>query len=490
LRKLASVNEFSYNVAQNIGKEFNMKHLSFFVLLMLFVTVGVSNTQAKGKAKKPIENIAEDLEHFGQLIVDLKTANKNARKKIVSEICKKGLGHESATIFVFCFKALKRSNNEEIYSAVAAFVKKKKSKNPYVIGAGLNIVRQSKNPANWEACLPHLKSKNRGIGVMAAELAGQGLRKAVPDLMSMLGKIDMRRLTVTLGVLNYLTGQKFNLTPTYFKNWWDSNKKDFDKTPILRKTKKPLEYFQIKRTSGSSYHGQKLDMANTFFCMDTSLSMQPDAPIKRPKKEKGYFKKNNSFPKLPDGNGSKIWEARRELATAIKNLSSRMSFGIVTFGGRIDAYNMGKLQKAKEKKNLVEAYKWVLYDTPLSWGTWLFQSVAIALQNPDTEVIYLLTDGAPTSAPSRTGVGNIKMDATHDLRQAKYFNATYIENLAFREFNYRRVIIHSILVGNDGAANKGKPLLKSISKVTHGDFKQISVKKANKKDDKKKKPAK
>ena len=35
-----------------------------------------------------------------------------------------------------------------------------------------------------------------------------------------------------------------------------------------------------------------------------------------------------------------------------------------------------ELFPAKKKENLVDAYKWMLYETPLSFGTLVYQSVA------------------------------------------------------------------------------------------------------------------
>jgi hypothetical protein len=454
--------------------------------------------EAKKKAAKEAEaNVSEVTAHLKKLLKELKNATKKSDiKNGVTEIWEKGLTHPDATVFMLCYEGIRDLKNDKVNLALAALVKKGKKVTAYQLGAGLDLLRYSKNPKVWEACLPHIKSKHRGVGTVAVEVAGQGLRKAVPEIMRHLKRIDMRRRTISLAVLNHLLGESFPMDPVYFENVWLTLKKKFDTKPMVRKTDAPTEFHGVRRLSGASYHGQKLDLANTIFSIDASNSMKPDDPAVKPKPDKKKRYKTSSdekhitFPPLPKGNGSKIWEARRELAMAIKGLNRHMQFGVFTFGGRVDAYNKGILQKAENKQNLVDAYEWVLYNTPLTRGTWLYQSVGVALRNKDTEVIYLLTDGAPIKFACEKGPDTVLTGRDDELSNKLYYDSKYIVLEAQREYITRRLIINTLQFGGKAGKSKGGVILSDLAKVTHGTFKAVKINKKNRAEDKKAKKEK
>jgi len=430
------------------------------------------------KGKKESGQVPE----FEEDVTKLKGGDTN----VVSRLILEGLAHKDADVFSLCFKALRDSNNEKIYEAIAKKVSSVQS--PIALAACLNILQHSNNPKNWKVCLKHVDSPNRAVGHIATELAGQGVKEAVPKLIKNLKNVKMKRMTVTLLVLNRLIGKSFKLDPTYFENWWGdkTTQSEFKKTmrTPLERSGGVIDFNKEKKFTAGSYHGSKIEYANSMFSLDTSLSMKPDQEYPRPEPQTGkeYLKGELEapFPPMPAGNGSKIWTARIALATAIKNLHRKMMFGVITFGGQIDAWKEAKLYPASVRKNLVDAYTWVLYDTPLTLGTFLYQSVEVATANDDIEVMYLLTDGAPARCKLNICEnGSIPLTSDDEILKVKYFNHEYINHLAFRLYETKRVTVHTFLIGG----SRGAEVLQSISEATHGDYKVIDMKKNKAKKD-------
>jgi len=414
---------------------------------------------------------------FEKDVANVKAGNNLSTS--VSRLMKDGLGHEAADVFSFCFKALKDSKNEEVYEVIAKKIKSVKS--PIALAACLNLLQHSNDPKNWKACLDFVDSPNRAVGHIATELAGQGVREAVPSLIKNLKNIKMRRMTTTLMVLNRLIGKDFKFDPIYFQNWWSDKKRQQEFKKIMKEPLErsggPIDFNKKKIYTAGSYHGAKIERANSMFSLDTSLSMKPDQeyPRPEPKTDKAYLKGGleTPFPPMPAGNGSKIWTARIALATAIKNLHRKMMFGVITFGGQIDAWKEAKMYPASDRQNLIDAYTWVLYDTPLTLGTMLYQSIEIATMNDDVEVMYLLTDGAPAMAGGGklAGSGSIKLSKSDPILTAEYYDTTYISHLALRLYETRRVTVHTFLIGG----SKGQEVLNIISDATHGDYKVVNM---------------
>jgi hypothetical protein len=320
--------------------------------------------------------------------------DKNRLTKAVKKIIP-FLESKNPIVYLTAYESLKSVKLEAIEDILIKIIRKQE--NPAALCSLMDLLLSSSNPKAWEISLRYIPHKNRAVSSVATELAARGCRAAVPLLVKRGKKANGRHLTLIGQTLDRLTGQSFGRIIENHKNWWKDHRKVFDESPLPPQEKQSEQSYPVSgEQEALNYYGIQIEKANIFFCIDTSLSMRPDRPAQKTKKK--YSIDNDAFPPLPAGNGSKIWEARRELAQLIKKLPGEdYRFGIATFGGHIDTWKKGQLFPAT-LKNRIEAYKWVLYKTPLSYGTWLYQSLQVAFKNPEVEVIYLLTDGAPHHA--------------------------------------------------------------------------------------------
>ena len=267
-----------------------------------------------------------------------------------------------------------------------------KGKGAVEIGA-IDALGQSGSPDAFPVLKKALKHKE--WAVRAAAIRGLGLiktKEAVDLLIEQLGKEDGRLVGDVVSALGKLTGNSLGAEPGPWKTWWKVQREGF--------------VFPAKGgagggvAGGATYCGIPVTSKKIIFCLDISGSMSAMA-----------------------GTESRLEQAKKELATVVKQLDGKTSVNLIFFDNKFEAWQK---QMVPIKSNLEGALKKIGEQKP-SGGTNIYDPLESAFGDPNVDTIYLLSDGAP---------GSGKFVNTEDiLREIKKLNTT------------RQIVIHTISLG-------------------------------------------
>jgi HEAT repeat protein len=199
-------------------------------------------------------------------------------------------------------------------------------------------------------------------GVVDA-LAQIPAKEAVGSLIAMMDRVGGEARADASRHLAQVTGQIFGLDAAAWGRWWEQAEGTFEYPRLSAGVSFKAE--SETESPGGYYYGLPLYAERLVFVLDISGSMQ----------------------------GGRIVAAKRELIRAINGLPDKVHFGIVVFNSQVRNWKKD-LQPADEKMKAA-AVEFIEQLTPRN-DTASYDALEAALAY-DTEAIYFLSDGAPTS---------------------------------------------------------------------------------------------
>jgi HEAT repeat protein len=316
-------------------------------------------------------------------------------------------------------------------AALKPLIKISKGKNFGAAAAAVEALGAYPEDKGALSALKKSLNKKKPWQLVAAAIAGfakRHKRDSIEILMKALGKLDGRLLADACKALKGLTGQDLGHVAKDWKNWWRAVKKSFtmpDQEALAKRRKKAAKGPKMRlgtKSRNPSYYGSEVVSKRLTFIVDFSGSM-------------------NSKVKTAEGEASRLELAKAELIKVVKGLSKTAYFNLVFFGTNFESWKKTIVKANNKFKG--QAIKHT-QDAGGMGGTNIFDPLEKALQDPNVDTIYLLSDGGPSAG---------KFIAPADiLREIKKLNAT------------RRIVIHTISFGM-----KSK-FMKDLAKQNGGDY--------------------
>lgn len=220
--------------------------------------------------------------------------------------------------------------------------------------------------------------------------------------------------------LGRLTGKTLGMEVKAWKEWWSA---------IKERWEFPTAAGQVATPSGTgSYYGIPILSDRIIFCLDISGSMSAEAT------GTGTVTDGKKPPK------NRLDAAVEQLIAVLKTLKKDVKFNIVLFDDRIEPWE--EALTPASKSNLEKAAAHLLAQKPRG-GTNIYDTLEKAIEDPDVDTIFLLSDGAP---------GDGKFVRTDDiLREIRKLN------------RIRQITIHAISLGPS-------PFMKKLAEENGGQF--------------------
>ncbi|MGE0708391.1 MAG: HEAT repeat domain-containing protein [Planctomycetota bacterium] len=288
------------------------------------------------------------------------------------------------------------------------------------------------DPAAIQLADKALKDKSISVRAAAVQVLAQSKDKGALELLiEALKKNDKggRLKLDILTALREITQTDAGGDAKDWAKWWGEQKTGFqfkDKPRVVTGSANPAEppkevTSKVREGKVPTYYGSEVLSYRIAFVCDISGSMGKASGSTR--------------------NMSKLNVLKKELSGVIRLLPGKTHFNIYSFESDWKAW----------QKRIVPASggnKKAALDLVASWQsaglTCLYDALEAALQDPDVDTIYLLSDGAPSRGKYTNG--------NEIIREVQRLNAT------------RRTVIHTISLGGMS------PLLRELAKQTGGQF--------------------
>jgi HEAT repeat protein len=316
-------------------------------------------------------------------------------------------------------------------SALKPLIKLSKGKNGGLAAAAVEALGGYPESKEALSALKKAIKKKKPWQVVAAAISGFSKRHkldSIEILVSSLKKLKGRLLADACRALKKLTGQDLGLKAKDWTNWWKSVKKGYTMPAVeeLAKREKEAESKPKVRVGtksrNPSYYGSEVVSKRLAFIVDFSGSMGAKV-------------------KTAEGEFTRLELAKGELIKVIRGLGKDAFFNLLFFGTNFNSWQKTLIKATKGVKGKAIAHT---NSTTSMGGTNIYDPLEKALQDPNVDTIYLLSDGSP-------GSGKFTVPADI-LREIKKINAT------------RRVVIHTISFGSKSQ------FMKDLAKQNNGDY--------------------
>lgn len=282
--------------------------------------------------------------------------------------------------------------------------------------------------------------------------------KSVEPLIAALerrAKIQDRVYFDICRTLKRLTGQDLK-TPDEWRSFWEGQKGGLSK-PIKRK---PGRTVLAKKPS---FFTIVVDSDRVLFIIDVSTSMEVRDPILEGVEEAeeivnpdgGPTVVKRKKPSPPKGNPQgepPAWRARiarvkKELINTVRSLRPHVRFGIMSFSHEIKYLENRKSLASASEDNKTRAIQWVQALKP-NGVTRTDEALKQALELPEVDTIYLLTDGAPKNENNERIPPQTIYD---DVKRLNRFRKCRIHTIGFSQAGRSmRLFVQQLALMNDG----------------------------------------
>ena len=345
---------------------------------------------------------------------------------------------------------LKALQHLEAEDQSRTFHKALKSPHWTVRACAVDIFGDTRDPEVVRVLVPLLTDPFLEVQVSAVQaLRKIGGRDVVEALIKAVKKSEGRVLDDISDTLLWLTGKDFGPNPISWKAWWDQQGDSAEIKGITREEFEKIRAESADRTTGT-YYGLRVISRFVTFIVDVSGSMEEPYFVDSLKLPGGRIKRGTDVGEEP-GSGrkkrekiAKIEVARRELLRVIDGIPNGTQFNIIAFESTFTLWRPALVEMGDAIRH--DAMDHVRGLTPRGM-TNIYDTLMSALDDPEVNTIYFLSDGAPT-------MGKI-MDTEGILEQVRARNAE------------RKVKIHTIGFHLDPAASI---LMRRLAQENHGSF--------------------
>ena len=349
-------------------------------------TAGESAAKLLGNRKIPAHNQA--------LIVDL------LRIHSVTTVNKK-LGKlfrvNDAKLQCAVLKALQQLEAED---QSRTFHKALKSQHWTVRACSVDIFGDTHDPEVVKVLLPMLKDPFVEVQVSAVlALRKIGGKEVVSALVKQVSKQEGRVLDDICDALIWLTGQDYGPSSVSWTSWWDREGEDAEIRGISREEYERIRAEASDSTTGT-YYGLRVISRFVTFIVDISGSMEEPYEVNTRKLPGGRIgRAGTGVDDDAEGGGNKrekmakIEVARRELLRVLDGIPDGTQFNIIAFESTFTPWRPALV----EMNDLIrsDAMDYVRNLGPRGM-TNVYDTLISALDDPEVNTIYFLSDGAPT----------------------------------------------------------------------------------------------
>ncbi len=349
-------------------------------------TAGESAAKLLGNRKIPAHNQA--------LIVDLLRIHsvKSVNKKLG-----KLFRVNDAKLQCAVLKALQQLEAED---QSRTFHRALKSQFWTVRACAVDIFGDTHDPEVVKVLLPMLKDSFVEVQVSAVQaLRKIGGKEVVSALVKQISKQEGRVLDDICDTLIWLTGQDFGPSNVSWTSWWDREGEDAEIRGISREEYERIRAEASDSTTGT-YYGLRVISRFVTFIVDISGSMEEPYEVDTRKLPGGRIGRSGTGVDADaEGGGNKreklakIEVARRELLRVLDGIPKGTQFNIIAFESTftpwrpalVEMDDMIRSDAMDYVRNLGPRGMTNVYDTLIS-----------ALDDPEVNTIYFLSDGSPT----------------------------------------------------------------------------------------------
>lgn len=268
----------------------------------------------------------------------------------------------------------------------------------------------------------------------AAEALGRlRPREAVGPLIDHLERDRYRVRDAIAIALRRTTGMPFDESRSAWRRWWTDHAKDFEVPPVAQ-----VDAMEAKRASArvgnttrASFYGIPVTSDHVTVVIDVSGSMGEPAQLNDPA--------TTGDPAAAAAGPTKLDVAKTECTHLLEQMPDGAHLNLLFFSDQVERWQRGVVEL--DRPHVVRATMYVR-DRRAGGSTNLCEALTEALADPETDAIYLLTDGEPTSG--------------------KIIDPALLRADVHHKNHGRRVQIHTIALGHSSA------LLQHISEDSHG----------------------
>ncbi len=217
--------------------------------------------------------------------------------------------------------------------------------------------------------------------------------QSLDPLIGMLGNVGGEAKADAARHLSKVTGQQFGINVVAWQQWQRESRAAREKPQVKLVPAQLTATFtraeELESPSGS-YYGMPIFAERLVFVLDISGSMQ----------------------------GGRLEAAKRELIRTIEGLPTYAHFGVVVFNGNVDRWQRELVPADAKHKRSAVAY--IERQSPA--GNTASSDALDTAFTYDTEAIYFLSDGAPTSGKIRAPVDIIQaVTAANHIRRISIY---------------------------------------------------------------------
>lgn len=202
--------------------------------------------------------------------------------------------------------------------------------------------------------------------------------------------------------LRMLTGEDHGLSADRWRHWWDDARADFAvpsyEEALRRERERRDRTFHLR--TRATFYGLAWGGEPACLVVDTSISMGAAAA----------------------GGATRQRVAQRELVQLLGRVPLGQRMNLVFFAHDVHPFARRMFELDEDTRR--EALRFV-WDQPLLGGTSIWDALDFALEDPDVEAIYLLTDGEPTSGSITTEAGILR--AVREQRELREFEVSCVD---------------------------------------------------------------
>ncbi len=267
---------------------------------------------------------------------------------------------------------------------------------------GIDLLGDTKDPKMLERILDKFDSKRVEVQIAAVQAVRKiGGEATMEPLIELLDESQGRLKDDVIDTLIWLTGTDRGTDAAGWRQWWKDNQGKVEIKGISQEEFEELLANPQDSKTGS-YYGLRVLSSHVSFVLDLSGSMEEPYFGQRRKKPKpgekpeGEGEVEPKKEEKPKNNKTKMQVARRELLKIIGSLRTGVFFNILTFDATCSAWQAKLIRQDEKTKEQALAFVGSL--KPTKGGTTnIYNSVMLALEDPDVDTIYFLSDGAPTA---------------------------------------------------------------------------------------------
>lgn len=248
-------------------------------------------------------------------------------------------------------------------------------------------------------------------------------RAALEAMVDALGKEERLRVREALGAaLERLTGAPLGTDGERWETWWEKEKSRWTVERI------PPEMPPVEAGEGGSvarFYDLPVDGDRVVFVLDTSKSMNDAARLGE--------------------EATKLELAIAQCAGTFAKLQSPLQMNVIAFGTEVEAWRPRTLPASPGAKH--DALRF-LQKRQLEGRTNIHDALARALEDPEVDTVFLLTDGAPSAGEETSRDG-------------------FLRSLAWLR-RWRPVRVHCVEIGAGNTGSRWKGFLADVAASTGG----------------------